>query len=95
MRGEAIQGHASDSAVESRIGADAPVSHPSMLWMVEHSTELLAKYLVGNDGKTTYARTKGKPFRLPIAEFGEVVVYKKLQRNKEGLDKISERTGMG
>ena len=31
---------------------------------------------VGRDGKTAYERLKGKAFKLPMAEFGELVHYK-------------------
>ena len=43
-------------ALESRIGARIPVTHPAMWWFVEHTTELMAKHLVGKDGRTPYER---------------------------------------
>ena len=64
-------------ALEDRIKAEIPVTHPIMLWMVEHATELLAKYLVGKDGKTPYERLMGKRYRIEAFEFGEQVSYKK------------------
>ena len=47
-------------ALEDRIGALIPVTHPVMMWLVEHTTELLAKHLVGRDGLTPYERLFGK-----------------------------------
>ena len=41
-------------ALESRIAAEVPVTHPITMWLTEHVAELLAKYLVGRDGKTPH-----------------------------------------
>ena len=54
-----------------------PVTHPVTLWMVEHASELLTKYLVGRDGKTPYERLTGKRYRVEAFEFGEKVRYQR------------------
>eukprot|EP00969_Alexandrium_andersonii_P227970 10067335-Alexandrium_andersonii.AAC.1 len=47
-----------------------------MLWLAEHAGELLAKYLVGRDGRTAFERLMGKPSRGDRYEFGERVFYR-------------------
>ena len=64
-------------ALEERIGAFIPVTHPVMMRLVEHTTELLAKHLVGRDGLTPYARLFGKKHRIETFEFGEQIWYAK------------------
>eukprot|EP00969_Alexandrium_andersonii_P165012 7294051-Alexandrium_andersonii.AAC.1 len=34
-----------------------------MLWLIEHAGELLAKHLVGHDGRAAFERLFGKPSR--------------------------------
>ena len=46
-------------ALEDRIGADIPATHPIITWLVEHATELLATHLVGHDGLTPYQKLFG------------------------------------
>eukprot|EP00969_Alexandrium_andersonii_P308013 13614950-Alexandrium_andersonii.AAC.1 len=46
-----------------------------MLRLVEHAGELLAKYIVGHDGRTAFERLLGKPSRDAGYEFGERVFY--------------------
>ena len=38
-------------ALEHRIQGVIPVTHPTILWLVEHTTELLAKCQMGHAGK--------------------------------------------
>eukprot|EP00969_Alexandrium_andersonii_P144977 6410364-Alexandrium_andersonii.AAC.1 len=63
-------------ALHERIQGEVPVDHPAMLWLVEHAGELLAKYLVGHDGRTAFERLTGKPSRDDGYEFGERVFYR-------------------
>ena len=60
-------------ALEARIGALIPATHPITLWLVEHTTELLAKHLVGRDGKSPVERLLGKKCRVEAFEIGEQV----------------------
>ena len=50
-----------------------------MLWMVEHSAELVAKRLVCKDGKTVCDRAKWKKARVVGGAFGEKVFWRKLE----------------
>ena len=63
-------------ALEHRLQGAIPVTHPVMCWLVEHSTELLAKHQMGHDGKTPYQRLFGKTCLTVDHEFGETVRYK-------------------
>eukprot|EP00969_Alexandrium_andersonii_P099216 4375625-Alexandrium_andersonii.AAC.1 len=47
-----------------------------MLWLIEHSGELLTKHTVGHDGLTPYERLFGEPCREDGYEFGEKVHYR-------------------
>eukprot|EP00969_Alexandrium_andersonii_P271295 11990877-Alexandrium_andersonii.AAC.1 len=58
-------------ALQERIQGQVPVDHPAMLWLEEHAGELLAKYLVGHDGRHAFERLMGKPSRGDGYEFGE------------------------
>ena len=64
-------------ALEGRIEGEIPIDHPVMLWIAEHSTELVTKHLVGHDGKTAYGRLFGKPSRDEGYEFGERNLFRR------------------
>ena len=40
------------SALEARVGARIPSTHPTMAWAVEYAAVLLNQYLVGDDNRT-------------------------------------------
>eukprot|EP00969_Alexandrium_andersonii_P072031 3178746-Alexandrium_andersonii.AAC.1 len=63
-------------AIQERFQGGIPVGHPVMLWLVEHAGELLAKHLVGHDGRAAFERLFGKPSRGDGYEFGEQVHYR-------------------
>ena len=50
-----------------------------MQWLVRWSAMLYSRYKTGADGKTAYQRQKGKPCRMEVIPFGEMVMYKKLK----------------
>ena len=39
-------------ALEARLQGRIPCQHPAFLWLVEHTGDVVTKYLVGKDGKT-------------------------------------------
>ena len=51
------------AALERRIGAKFPTNHPVLTWLVEHVGDVISKYMVGVDGKTSYERLFGRPVR--------------------------------
>eukprot|EP00969_Alexandrium_andersonii_P100703 4442639-Alexandrium_andersonii.AAC.1 len=59
-------------ALQARAQGETPVGHPSMLWLMEHAGELLAKHLAGHDGSTGFGCLFDKPSREDGYEFGEL-----------------------
>ena len=66
-------------ALEVAIGAEVPASHDIMTWLIEHVSNILNLYkrTAGGDGLTAYYRLRGRPWRIPIPEFGETVEYRR------------------
>ena len=65
-----------------------------MAWMARWSAELISKYVVGENGKTSYERFRGEDCVTPLVPFGETVMYlplKSVHRNK-GMP--AKRTGI-
>ena len=62
-------------ALEKRIGARFPSTHPVLTWLVEYVGDVITKYMVGMDGKTGYERLYGRPVREEALEFGETLHY--------------------
>ena len=58
-------------ALEAKLGAHVPCSHPGFAWLVEFASDLLTKYVVGKGGKTAHERIWGKSVREEGLEFGE------------------------
>ena len=48
------------AGLEVRIGKKVPISHPVILWMVEHVSSLINRYFVASHGKTAYEFVHGK-----------------------------------
>ena len=73
--------------LEDRIGKKIPTEHPLLAWLVRHTTWLLSVRIRGEDGKTAYARLRGKPFARRLVAFGEECLGKfpvKGPRHDEG-----------
>ena len=73
--------HQVESGVKRRIHEDAPI----MSWIVRWAAELFSKYAPGDDGRTPYERIRQEACAVPIAPFGETVLYLPLttvKRNK-------------
>ena len=62
--------------LEMRLGMKISGKHPFVCWLIEHASDLLLKYQVGEDGKTGYQRLKEKKYRGDEVEFGEKVHYR-------------------
>ena len=60
-------------ALQARTGVSFSSLHPVTVWMVNHAADIINKFRVGHDGKTSYERVKGKPYKREIVEFGEKV----------------------
>ena len=61
--------------LEQRLGVQVPGAHPLTTWIVEHASDMLNKFMKGDDGKTPYQRLRGKTFQGTTVEFGERVHY--------------------
>ena len=59
-----------------RVGYEVPVSHPLTAWLMEHTCMVLNTKVRGEDGKTAWARARGRPFGMKEYGFGESVLWK-------------------
>ena len=74
------------SALETRIGARIPNTHPVLAWAIEYSAVLVSKYHVGEDNRTGYSRLHGQECSEALAEFGELVLYHVPAKFRKKLD---------
>ena len=79
--------------LESRLGQPVNDDSPLLPWLIAHAGSTINRYSVGSDGATPYKRLKGRPFRRPIAEFGECIWYLKHKSNVRG--KLQPRWASG
>ena len=74
--------------LEERLGQKIPPKHALPAWLVEHAALLLNATQVGEDGKTAWARLRGRDFGQKLLGFCEVVMYtqppKGLQHDVDG-----------
>ena len=68
--------------VEQRVGIKIPDQAPIMAWLVRWAGELISKYSRGDDGKSPYERTRGKPSNVPLVPLGEQVLYLPMETAK-------------
>ena len=78
-------------ALQQKLGAVLPGPHPVTCWLVEHASDLLNKYQLGDDGRTAYYRLRGKPWRHDAVEFGEKIHYKVNLKNLPREQKLEPR----
>ncbi len=69
--------------LEKRLHCRIPSKHPIVGWAAEYGADCLNMYHVGKDGKTAIYRIKGKYPKQPVAEFGEKVQVKMLERERK------------
>ena len=63
--------HQLENGIKCKVPDDAPI----MSWLVKWAAELLSKYAPGDDGRTPYERIRQETCVVPIAPFGETVMY--------------------
>ena len=68
-----------------------PTNHPIYAWLVNYAGFLISRFQIGVDGKTPYQRLKGKPYRRPLAKFGECVHYMPIDTAKTHMNKLAAR----
>ena len=64
------------SCMQRSLGAEIPVDHPIMAWIVSHTCLLINAMVRGEDGLTAWARARGRPFRQRLIGFAESCLYK-------------------
>ena len=75
--------------LEARIGEKLEVDTRMMAWLVEHSTDILNKFQVSRDGKTSYERLKGRKYNGEVLPFGQPVMLRTTGKVQGGV--MSER----
>ena len=78
--------------LEAKIKHDLDTDLPIVQWMARWAAMAISRFRVGKDGRTAYERKRGRRCRMPIATFGEKVLYKPLdhQKDKGGERRVSE-----
>ena len=80
-------------SLEARVGQKVDAREPIVSYMPEYAAYLLNRLDVGKDGKTSYARCKGKAGRVLGVEFAETVLYK--VKSEATMNKIRTRWDFG
>ena len=57
-------------------------------WMIRWGAMLPSRFLVGKDGKTAYARRRGRPCTIPPERFGGKVWYKEFHGKGDKQSKM-------
>ena len=70
-------------ALQARTGITFSALHPITTWIVNHAADVINKFQMGKDGKTSYERVKGKSFKKELVEFGERVFYRSGKLDKQ------------
>ena len=82
------------AALEARTMQRIGAEHPIVKWVVRHAGVIQTLFAIGSDGKTAYDWMKGKPWRLPAAEFGERIMFEQKAKSgdrKKGLLKRASK----
>ena len=82
------QGRTLKLAFESHVGDKVPSDHDVIPWMIEYAAVLLNRCQVGEDGKTSYERLKGKAASIPGLEFGERMLWRSTAPAKDRKHKL-------
>ena len=59
------QGRTMKLALESHLGEKIPSDHNVIPWIIDYAAVLLNRCQVGEDGKASYERLKGKAASIP------------------------------
>ena len=78
-------------AVDARAGECLPTELPIILWLIEHAADVITRFRLGRDGKTARERIIGKQDIPPMAEFGEMVLYLPLDRDRGQVAELSPK----
>ena len=67
----------------------------AMQWLIRWAASLVSLYQVGTDGRTAHQRVRGRTCKVPIAKFGERVLYKEMKDGKVANAKIDSTWNSG
>merc|ERR1711923_478369 len=75
-----------ESGAGGKVNRDADVSQ----WAIKWAADLITNYQVGEDGKTAFERIKCRKCRVPLAQFGERVMYIQMNDGKDNGSKLGK-----
>ena len=71
-------------ALEERTGGEKiALGHPVVPWLAKHAAAQITRYQVRSNGRASYQSIKGYKCRDPLAEFGECVLLRPSEANRE------------
>ena len=74
------------AALEARLGARLPNTHPVMRWLVQHVASILNRQSTNPEGMTPYEYRHGRRSHGRTAEFGERLLYYVPKRLRAKID---------
>ena len=80
--------------LEHCIGEALPDQLPIMAWMARWAAKLISKYFPGDDGKLLYERIRQEQCMVPLANFGEVVMYLTMKSARENKGTPARKFGI-
>jgi hypothetical protein len=71
-------------ALENKVGIRFPAVRPIMSWIAKRAADMINKFHVGPDGKTSYEIIEGNKYTRSLVKFGEKIFFRrgKLSKNK-------------
>ena len=72
-----------------RISDDSPL----VSWLPRFAAQVMNKMRIGKDGKTSEMRRTGRRWRMPMAQFGEKVWFRKI--GEDGVSSFASRMTQG
>ena len=83
-------------ALQAKTKTRLPIGHPVFEWLVEWSAGILNRYAIRPNGKTAFEIMGIKRAKdIPIAEFGEKVLYMPIKTEKRATSKAEPRMHEG
>ena len=69
--------------VETEANMKLDGSNAIVHWMIRWDSMAMTRFVVGVDGMTAIEGRRGRRCRIPMAAFGELVWYKKAEKQKD------------
>ena len=81
------------SSPEHNTGVRIADDSPLLGWLPRFAAQVMNKMRIGKDGKTSEMRRTGRRWRLPMAQFGEKVWFRKV--GQDGVNSFASRMTQG